>query len=500
MAEAPPLNEIRLELRGGNAEFFGAREREVLLEGPRGTGKTRTVEELLNILCHSYPGLHVLILRKYQKTLASTSLKTLREQVLKPGDRVSYFGGNDIEPACFRYANGSRIFLGGMDDPEKWKSAELDIIYANEVTELTEDEYQSLIPLLRHLKDGAPYIPSQRIISDTNPANSGHWVNKRAERGQMRRIRTRLLDNPAMAMRDGTLTPFGQEYVAGLQQLSGPIRERWLDGTWTGTEDACYPYFDRRIHIRPLEPGLQLTSIIGEDYGSVHTCAVATVSYDQYNRMWVREVTYLKDELVPGQRLSTVDLAVAQHKEKYKVLRGRVDPNQAKLALAHGFKVAKGGTGGAVGAPRLHRIDMMQPRFHTYEGGRIPSFDQYSNLQVPQGPFLEPDSPGFFLVEGAPGIDRLADEIEAYHFIYTETPKGKTKDVYRDAEDGIAAIEYANEEWESAPPADAYHAPRSYSLDYNATPPPARDEYTQIRQLQRRRRQERGEPTRRGSL
>jgi hypothetical protein len=68
-----------------------------------------------------------------------------------------------------------------------------------------------------------------------------------------------------------------------------------------------------------------------------------------------------------------------------------------------------------------------------------------------QGPFAEPDSPGILLVKGAPGIDQLADEIEAYHYVWLETVRGKSKDVYRDNDNRIAALEYANEEWEENP-------------------------------------------------
>ena len=447
---SPSANEIvlKLELRGGNRELWEARDREILVEGPRGTGKTRTVLELLHALCQNFPGLVALIVRKYQKTLATSALRTLNEQVLHSGDGVQFYGGSESEPASYRYKNGSRIVTGGMDNPEKVKSSEYDLIYPNEVTELTEDEYESLLPLLRHQVHGKRIIEHQRIISDCNPANSNHWMNQRCNAGKTRRIRTRHLDNPSYFDGDGNATEMGAAYIETLSSLTGPKRERWLKGLWTGTEDAIYPVFDRQVHIRPLEPGLHLTTIIGEDYGSQHLCAVAALSIDQYNRRWVREVWAGADEQPDVTKPSSIDLVVAQFREKYKATRGRVDPNQAKLALAHGFAVAKGGNGGASGPPRLHRIDMMEPLFYTYEGGRVPTAEQVASLSIPRGPFAEPDSHGIYLVEGGQGIDDLADEIEGYHYVFSDTPKGKTKDVYRVADDRIAAVEYANEEWE----------------------------------------------------
>lgn len=467
----PSANEarVRLELRGGNWEFWCAREREILVEGPRGTGKTRTILEFIDALCRQFPGLSVLIVRKYQRTLATTCLRTFNEQVLPSrGGGVSWFGGSDNEPASYRYSNGSRIVVGGMDNPDKVKSSEYDFIYENECTELTEEEHESLLPLLRHQVNGKRVIEAQRVVGDCNPANAGNWANQRCERGQMRRIKTSLKDNPSYYDADGAITEMGEAYLATLTSLTGPRRERWLLGMWTGVENACYPTFDRTQQIRPLEPGLQLTTVIGEDYGSQHLCTVAVNSYDQYNRLWVREVWAGADERPDPDKPSSIDLVVAQFKFKYKATRGRVDPNQAKLALAHNFAVAKGGNGGVTGAPRLHRIDLMEPRFYVYEGGRVPTSSEVARLEVPRGPFAEPDSHGIYLVEGAPGIDDLANEIEGYHYVFTETPKGKTKDVYRVADDRIAAVEYANEEWEEGKTYDV-GPPTAYSMGYKRT-------------------------------
>lgn len=462
--------EVRLQLvlRGGNREAWEARELEILVQGPRGTGKTRTILELLNALCQNFPGLVVAIVRKYQKTLAGSCLRTLNEQVLHEGDGVQFFGGNENEPASYRYRNGSRMVAVGMDNPEKVKSSEYDLIYPNEVTELTEEEYESLLPLRRHRHNGRRLIEHQRIISDCNPANSAHWMNQRCERGETRRIVTTLKDNPAYYDDAGNILPDGQAYLDGLKGLTGPRRDRWVLGLWTGTENACYPTFDRDQQIRPLEPGLQLTTIIGEDYGAQHLCAVAALSIDQFNRRWVREVWAGSDDRPDPTKPSSIDLIVSQFKEKYKAKRGRVDPNQAKLASDHGFNVARGGNGGATGAPRLHRIDLMERLFYVYEGGRVPTSEQVTQLAIPRGPFMEPDSYGIYLVEGMPGIEDLANEIEAYHYVFFDTPKGKSKDVYRVDDDRIASVEYANEEYEEGETERDVAGPARISLPSNS--------------------------------
>jgi hypothetical protein len=262
----------------------------------------------------------------------------------------------------------------------------------------------------------------------------------------MRRIKTRLQDNPRFANPDGSWTVEGERYLTeNLPPPGTPRYESWVLGEWGGEDNACYPLFDRDVHIRPLEAGLYFpVTIIGEDYGAEHKCGVVALSIDQYNRRWLREAWGEPDK----DQGKSLNLVVARFKERYKTKRGRGDPNQKFLNDSHGFATAKGGNGGTSGAPRLHRIDLMERLFYSYPGGRVPTFKEELDLRVPQGPFSEPDSPGFFIVEGCPGGEDLADEIEGYHYIYTETPKGRTKDVYRMNENLIAAMECANEEYE----------------------------------------------------
>lgn len=51
-------------------------------------------------------------------------------------------------------------------------------------------------------------------------------------------------------------------------------------------------------------------------------------------------------------------------------------------------------------------------------------------------------------MEGAPGVDALARELESYHYVIKDTERGKVKEVFRLDDDHVAGFEYANEEWE----------------------------------------------------
>lgn len=426
---------IDFKVRGGNREFWRARDREILVEGPAGTGKTRTILELLNDLCIHFPGMRALIVRKHQVTLTTTCLVTFNTKVIHNGDGVKFFGGSKDEPAAYQYANGSRIVVGGMDNPDKVLSSEYDFIYANEATELSLEEWETLTSRLRN-----GVLEHMRIVADCNPASEKHWLNRRCTDGKTRRIRTFLEDNPALFYEDRTLTALGQTYVATLDALSGTRYQRLRLGLWVGVENAIYSNFDRGLHIRPLEPGLHFVDgAEGVDYGGSHKCGVVAVSVDQFNRKWVRRARGEPDK----DQGKTLNLMIAQDKVSFQIRRGRTDPLQKYLAGQHGFSVANGSDGS-----RQHRIDLTERLWNIFPGGRVPYFREERNLRVPQGPFAEPDSPGLLLVEGAEGIEELADEIEGYHYVPVSTDTMEKLVVARINEDLIAGLEDAIEELE----------------------------------------------------
>src|SRR3990167_6051527 len=159
VAVAIPPEATRIQLRGGNRTAYAARDREILVEGPRGTGKTFALLLKLHHLAMAHQGFRGLIVRKHQVTLTATALRTFDEQVKPQLDGVRFFGGSKDRPAAYVYPNGSTIAVGGLgdaDQAEKVKSSEYDLIYVNESTELGFDDWQALLPLLRHLVDGKP--------------------------------------------------------------------------------------------------------------------------------------------------------------------------------------------------------------------------------------------------------------------------------------------------------------------------------------------------------
>jgi len=134
--------------------------------------------------------------------------------------------------------------VGGIDKPGKILSSEYDLIYINEATDLTVEDWETLSSRLRSAR-----VPYQQLIADCNPTTPHHWLYKRQQAGLVKMIETTHKDNPAYWDREKQeWTPAGKQYLDRLtRSLTGTRRERFLLGNWVAAEGAVYAY-DPRVH------------------------------------------------------------------------------------------------------------------------------------------------------------------------------------------------------------------------------------------------------------
>ncbi len=233
--------------RGAAQELFGCQDSEVLISGPAGTGKSRAVLEKINAMALENPGMRGLMLRKTGVSFTSSGLVTWKRDVipeLRDVGAVEYYGGSREEPAQYRYANGSTVVLGGMDKASKIMSTEYDIIFVQEATELTLDDWESLTTRLRN-----GVVSFQQIIGDTNPAEDTHWLKKRCDAGMTLILHSRHEDNPVLYDDDGEQTKVGAAYISKLDVLTGVRKRRLRHGEWSSAEGVVYEEWDTAIHL-----------------------------------------------------------------------------------------------------------------------------------------------------------------------------------------------------------------------------------------------------------
>lgn len=231
---------------GAARSLFGYRGKEVLLSGPAGTGKTRACLEKLHLMALLNPGMRGLILRKVAADLGSTALVTWKEHVAAEAlatGLCEYHGGSREQAAGYRYTNGSFIAVGGLNDPDRIMSSEYDVIYVQEATQLSITDWEKANSRLRNGR-----VSFQQLIADTNPDVPTHWLKQRADAGATQLLESRHVDNPRIYRRDGTLTPYGADYMARLDSLTGVRLKRLRDGKWVATDGQVYELYDAAVH------------------------------------------------------------------------------------------------------------------------------------------------------------------------------------------------------------------------------------------------------------
>lgn len=247
LADVLTAVEHRYRPKGGALEAFRARDGEVLLSGPAGTGKSRAAMEKLHLVALLNPGMRGLILRKTLVSLGSTALVTWRRHVVPEALEhgiVWYYGGSQEEAPQYRYENGSSVLIGGMDKPTKIMSSEYDMIYVQEAIELDPGDWEACTTRLRN-----GVVSFQQLIADTNPDKDTHWLKARCDGGSTRMVHSRHEDNPVLFGDDGNLTEFGASYIARLDKLTGVRYLRLRRGLWVASEGICFEDWDPAVHL-----------------------------------------------------------------------------------------------------------------------------------------------------------------------------------------------------------------------------------------------------------
>ena len=251
-----------IELRGDCRRAFSTTAPQFVLSGPADTGKTWVSCVRLHFVCCKYPNSQHGMVRKTYASMPGTVLKTFER--VAAGSGVVAYGG--AKPERYIYPNGSTIWVGGMDKPERILSAERDSIYVNQAEELAVNEWEILGT--RCTGRGA-VVKTPQLHADCNPGGSKHWIKKSAAEKRLELLVARHVDNPSLydeyAMSDAQvlerwpaglpdggqriggkvfiLTESGRKRVASLsEKLTGMRRKRLFEGLWVTAEGTVYDF------------------------------------------------------------------------------------------------------------------------------------------------------------------------------------------------------------------------------------------------------------------
>lgn len=285
---------VRTQVRGPMRELFRTTD-SVIISGPAGTGKSFQTLLWLHLMMLKWPGTRALVVRKVARSLTGTTLTTFRDKVAREAietNLVHFYGGSAAEPASFRYDNGSRIVVGGLDEPQRIMGSEVSIVLIDEAIETTQRDIDMLRTRLRGAKTGA--YPHYRMILLTNPGVPTHHL--RTAEG-IRMAYSTHQDNPSL-YQDGAWTDEGQRYLAELGSLTGVQRQRLLEGRWVALEGVIWPEFDPAVHlVDRFDIPDDWTRYWTVDFGYIHPFVAQWWAVDPDG------VLYLYRELVHTKRL-----------------------------------------------------------------------------------------------------------------------------------------------------------------------------------------------------
>lgn len=238
--------DIPYNFYGGNRAAILSRDPEVILAGPAETGKTLAWLWKLHTLAYKYSGCQLAIVRKQKTDIVGSAFRTLERDLLTDyGPGVKVYGGQ--YPQWINYPAGSRIWLGGLDDPGKTLSTERDLIYVNQAEELSVSDWEFLT---RCVTGRGSVMPYTQLVGDCNPASPTHWIRQRSRASNGKKPALTFFeslhkDNPTLWDRSAKeWTTQGKRSLGRLANMTGTRLQRLYYGLWAAPEGAIYDIFE----------------------------------------------------------------------------------------------------------------------------------------------------------------------------------------------------------------------------------------------------------------
>ncbi len=235
------------EMRGAARELLTSRAPSICIAGSAGTGKSVGALLKLHVTSALVPNTTSLIVRQTHASLTASTLRTFEQSIIADdlaSGKVKWFGGSGRKPPAYMYPNGSVILVGGMDQPGKFLSMDLDRVLIDEANQVSVTAFETLMTRMRGT--AATY---NQIVLATNPDNPSHWIKERADAGELPMLTSIHMDNPYLYDRNGVPTESGAAYLDVLRSLTGVRRARYYEGRWLAAEGTVWDGWNEAVHL-----------------------------------------------------------------------------------------------------------------------------------------------------------------------------------------------------------------------------------------------------------
>lgn len=277
----------RVNLRNAALELYLSTESSVILSGPAETGKTFACCLALHHRLQDTTTT-AFIVRKVRHGMESNVLRTY-ERIA--GNEVTKYGGS--RPQWYDYPNGSRLYVVGLDDPNKILSSEAGYIFINQAEKLTFEDYQTLTT---RVTGRGVNVAHPQILADCNPGSPKHWI---INTPSIKVLYSRHEDNPALFDAKGELTKQGKRTLAILDNLTGVLKERLRYGRWVSAEGIVYTEYSAAHNvIKPFDIPLSWKRYRAIDFGFTNPFVCLWIAQSPDDKLYIYRQLYMTQRTV----------------------------------------------------------------------------------------------------------------------------------------------------------------------------------------------------------
>jgi phage terminase large subunit len=384
----------------------------VLLTGSAGGGKSRIAAEKLHGACLKYPGTMALAIRKTRESMTNSTVLFLSRSVIGRDPSVRH----NASAHRFEYANGSILAYGGMKDDEQREQIRsigaeggLDIVWMEEATQFTEDDFNELSARVRGRAMGW-----RQIILGTNPDAPNHWINKRLIIGGEAHVYYSHAE-------DNTYNP--KDYIGTLDRLTGVLALRLRKGQWTQAEGAVYDIYSDAVHLVdpfPIPQTWRRIRVIDFGFTNPFVCQWWTIDPD--GRMYLYREIYMTGRTVQTHARQIKELSIGE----------RIEETICDHDAEDRATLDENGIGNVAAVKDVSRgIQAVTERLKI-------AGDNRARLFLIRGALVESDP----LLESAHHPTCTADEITIYAWEKTRDGKPNKEEPHKENDHGCDAMRY----------------------------------------------------------
>ena len=267
--------------------FLSDHHKYIAFGGARGGGKSWSVRVKAKLLAFNYAGIKQMIMRRTYPELYANHIKPLLQELpigsYKYNDskkELTFPNGSCI---LFRYCNNDKDLLN-------YQGTEVDILYIDEATQFSEEQYKVLIACVR----GVNNFP-KRVYLTCNAGGIGHqWVKRLFISKSYRDgenpdeysfIQSLVTDNKALLKEQ-------PDYIKQLEALPPKLKEAWLYGNWDIFEGQFFEdfvdrpeYYQERTWTHVIDPfeipeGWKIYRSFDWGYNKPFSCGWWAVDYE----------------------------------------------------------------------------------------------------------------------------------------------------------------------------------------------------------------------------